>query len=73
MIYEYAIRCASYTMVGVLEVPSGTSIEDATRQAGLKGAQMACAIGLEWDPWNVQIAVKPLQPENPASTPRATN
>ena len=58
-IYEYAVLSKTGVMVrGHLHLPNGTSIDQATIKAVHEGARVAFKSQREWDPFNVQVALR---------------
>ena len=58
------------TIGGQLELPAGTSSEQATIKASHEAARMAYAIDEEWDPFELTIAIKIIKPPPPKRPPK---
>jgi hypothetical protein len=57
-IYEYAVLSKTIMVNGELSLPNGSSIHQATIKAVHEGARVAFKSQREWDPFNVQVALR---------------
>ena len=58
-IYEYVVLSRTGVMVkGDLHLPNGTGIDRGTIKAAHEGARMAFKFGRDWDPFNIQVALR---------------
>jgi hypothetical protein len=64
MIYQFAVHSKTgIIFTGTFELPTGTTIDKATTKAAHEGARLAYKMGFEWNPFEPQIAIRPIKPK----------
>lgn len=70
MTYEYAILSkAGFLLKGRLRLPEGLTTDQATHKVAQYGARIAELMKVEWDPFNVRIAITPKKRKPPRRVP----
>jgi hypothetical protein len=62
MTFRFLARSSGQLIGGQLELPAGTSIKRATTKAAHEAARVAYAMDVEWNPFELTIALRIIKP-----------
>jgi hypothetical protein len=73
MTFRFLARSSAGQVIigGLLELPAGTSIEQATKRAAHEAARIAYIMDIEWNPFEPTIAIRIIKPPPKRRRPKS--